>query len=89
MKELNQPKEAGEALREQGCRMTPQRQLVLAALCKRTIILDEGKIVADDATLNIMSNIDLLERHWRDMAWHPPHPSWSIRPDAFYPTGYS
>jgi len=63
MKGLNQPKEAGEALREQGYRMTPQRQLVLAALCKRIIILDEGKIVADDATLNIMSNIDLLERH--------------------------
>jgi cobalt/nickel transport system ATP-binding protein len=36
---------------------------MVAALCKRTIILDEGKIVADDATLNIMSNTDLLERH--------------------------
>jgi len=36
---------------------------MVAALCERTIILDEGKIVADDATLNIMSNIDLLERH--------------------------
>jgi len=43
MKGLNQPKEAGEALREQGYRMTPQRQLVLAALCKRTIILNEGE----------------------------------------------
>jgi len=36
---------------------------MVAALCERTIILDEGKIAADDATLNIMSNIDLLERH--------------------------
>ncbi len=43
--------------------MTPQRQLILAALCELTIILDERKIVADDATLNIMSNIDLLESH--------------------------
>jgi Fur family ferric uptake transcriptional regulator len=32
MKGLNRPKEAGEALREQGYRMTPQRQLILAAL---------------------------------------------------------
>lgn len=32
MKELNRPKDAGEALREQGYRMTPQRQLILAAL---------------------------------------------------------
>ena len=36
---------------------------MIAALCKRTIILDDGKIVADDATRNIMSNIALLERH--------------------------
>jgi hypothetical protein len=63
LKELNRPKDAGEALREHGYRMTPQRQLILTALCERTIVLDEGKIVADDATLNIMSNIDLLERH--------------------------
>lgn len=43
--------------------MTTQRQLTLAALCERTIVLDQGKIVADDATLNIMSNIDLLQGH--------------------------
>jgi len=36
---------------------------MVAALCERTIILDEGKIVADDATINIMSNTPLLERH--------------------------
>ncbi len=36
---------------------------MIAALCKRTIILDDGKIVADDATPNIMSNTALLERH--------------------------
>lgn len=36
---------------------------MIAALCKRTIILDDGKIVADDATPNIMSNTVLLERH--------------------------
>lgn len=36
---------------------------MITALCERTIILDEGKIVADDATLNIMSNTPLLERH--------------------------
>ena len=42
--------------------MTTQRQLTLAVLCEFAIILDEGDIVADDATPNIMSNIDLLER---------------------------
>lgn len=63
MKELNRLKDAGEALREQVYRMTPQRQLIMAALCERTIVLDEGKIVADDAALNIMSNIDPPERH--------------------------
>jgi ABC-type dipeptide/oligopeptide/nickel transport system ATPase subunit len=63
MKELNRLKDAGEALREQVYRMTPQRQLIMAALCERTIVLDEGTVVADDATLNIMSNTDLPERH--------------------------
>jgi cobalt/nickel transport system ATP-binding protein len=36
---------------------------MVAALCERTIILDDGKIVADDTTPSIMSNIALLERH--------------------------
>jgi cobalt/nickel transport system ATP-binding protein len=36
---------------------------MVAELCERTIILDDGKIVADDATPSIMSNIALLERH--------------------------
>ncbi len=36
---------------------------MVTALCERTIILDEGKMVADDATPSIMSNTALLERH--------------------------
>ena len=36
---------------------------MVAALCERTIVLDDGKIVADDSTSNIMSNTPLLERH--------------------------
>ena len=36
---------------------------MVAVLCDRTIILDDGKIVADDATPSIMSNTALLERH--------------------------
>jgi len=36
---------------------------IVAELCGRTIVLDNGKIVADDATPSIMSNAALLERH--------------------------
>jgi len=36
---------------------------MVEALCERTIVLDEGKIVADDATPSIMSNAALLEAH--------------------------
>ena len=36
---------------------------MVAALCERTIVLDKGKIAADDATSNIMSNTPLLQRH--------------------------
>ena len=36
---------------------------IVAELCGRTIVLDGGKIVADDATPSIMSNAALLERH--------------------------
>lgn len=36
---------------------------MIAALCERTIVLDNGKIVADDATPIIMSNTVLLQRH--------------------------
>ncbi len=36
---------------------------MVAALCERTIVLDNGKIVADDATPIIMSNTVLLQRH--------------------------
>ena len=36
---------------------------MVAALCERTIVLDDGKVVADDTTANIMSNTALLERH--------------------------
>jgi len=36
---------------------------MVAALCERTIVLDEGKVIADDATQNIMSNTTLLQRH--------------------------
>jgi len=36
---------------------------MVAALCERIIILDEGKVVADDAASVIMSNTALLESH--------------------------
>jgi cobalt/nickel transport system ATP-binding protein len=36
---------------------------MVAVLCDRTIILNNGKIAADDATPSIMSNTALLERH--------------------------
>lgn len=36
---------------------------LVKALCERTIILDEGRVVADDATSLIMSNNTLLEKH--------------------------
>jgi cobalt/nickel transport system ATP-binding protein len=36
---------------------------LVKALCQRIILLDEGKVVADDATPSIMSNALLLERH--------------------------
>jgi len=36
---------------------------MVEALCERTIVLDEGKVVADDSTSSIMSNITLLENH--------------------------
>ena len=36
---------------------------IITVLCGRTIVLDGGKIVADDATPSIMSNTALLERH--------------------------
>jgi cobalt/nickel transport system ATP-binding protein len=36
---------------------------IITVLCGRTIVLDDGKIVADDATPTIMSNSALLERH--------------------------
>ena len=36
---------------------------MVAMLCERTIILNNGRIAADDATRSIMSNTALLERH--------------------------
>jgi len=36
---------------------------MVMALCERTIILDRGRIAADDATLDIISNTILLQRH--------------------------
>lgn len=36
---------------------------IVRALCQRAIVLDEGRVVADDSTHCIMSNASLLERH--------------------------
>jgi len=36
---------------------------LVKALCERTILLDEGKVVADDSTRRIMSNAPLLQAH--------------------------
>jgi cobalt/nickel transport system ATP-binding protein len=51
-------------------RQLPKTKIVAAhdlelvkALCQRTIILDEGKIVADDSTEKIVSDISLLRAH--------------------------
>jgi cobalt transport protein ATP-binding subunit len=36
---------------------------LIKALCERTVILDDGQIVADDLTENILSNMPLLRAH--------------------------
>jgi len=36
---------------------------MVKALCERTILLDKGKVIADDSTHRIMSNTPLLVRH--------------------------
>jgi cobalt/nickel transport system ATP-binding protein len=36
---------------------------LVKALCQRTVILDDGRVVADDFTPNIMSNTPLLAAH--------------------------
>ena len=36
---------------------------IVRALCQRTVILDQGRIVADDSTERILSDISLLESH--------------------------
>lgn len=36
---------------------------LIQALCERTVILDDGQIVADDLTENILSNVSLLRQH--------------------------
>lgn len=36
---------------------------LIKALCERTVILDDGQIVADDLTENILSNLPLLKAH--------------------------
>jgi len=73
MKELNQSKYAGEALREQGYRMTPQRQLIMAALQQsndhisaeeiHARILDKYPHVNISTvyrTLELLKNLDLV-----------------------------
>jgi cobalt/nickel transport system ATP-binding protein len=36
---------------------------LIRALCRRTVVMDEGRIVADDLTENILSNESLLRAH--------------------------
>jgi len=36
---------------------------LVKALCERTIVLDEGRVIADDSTHRIMSNTPLLQAH--------------------------
>ena len=73
MKGLNRPKETGEALREQGYRITPQRQLILAALQQsndhisaeeiHARILDKYPHVNISTvyrTLELLKNLDLV-----------------------------
>jgi len=36
---------------------------MVEALCERTIVLDEGTVIADDSTQSIMSNTSLLQSH--------------------------
>ncbi len=73
MKGLNRPNYAGEALREQGYRITPQRQLILAALQQsndhisaeeiHARILDKYPHVNISTvyrTLELLKNLDLV-----------------------------
>lgn len=45
---------------------------MVEALCERTIVLDGGRVVADDATSIIMSNTALLESHGLAALWIKP-----------------
>ncbi|PJB63679.1 MAG: hypothetical protein CO095_16035 [Armatimonadetes bacterium CG_4_9_14_3_um_filter_58_7] len=36
---------------------------LVAALCERCIVMDEGRVVAQGATGEILSDVDLLRRH--------------------------
>lgn len=45
---------------------------MVEALCERTIVLDEGRVVADDVASVIMSNTALLERHGLAAPWVKP-----------------
>ncbi|PIU64982.1 MAG: cobalt ABC transporter ATP-binding protein [Armatimonadetes bacterium CG07_land_8_20_14_0_80_59_28] len=62
------PRGRGEVLRM--LRSIPATQLVathdlelVAALCERCIVMDEGRVVAQGATGEILSDVDLLRRH--------------------------
>ncbi|MBM4463336.1 MAG: ABC transporter ATP-binding protein [Chloroflexi bacterium] len=53
---------------------------VVSALCRRTILLDEGRIIADGPTDCILSDADLLEAHGlgrpkQEKMWAPIKPS--------------
>ncbi len=42
-----------------------------AALCSRTLIIDEGRIVADGPTATLLRDDALLEQHGLESPWHP------------------
>jgi len=63
MKELNRPKETGETLREQGYRMTPQRQLILAALQQSNDHISAEEIHAHVCAIYPQVNISTIYRN--------------------------
>jgi len=46
--------------------------LMVSELLPRMIIMDEGRIVADSLTANLLIDKKLLEAHGLEKPWNPP-----------------
>ena len=65
----------------------PQTMLVathdmrlVAELCPRTVIMDEGTIVADGPTESVLADAELLEAHGLESPWMTPSPLVRVTP---------